>query len=78
MEDGFQQARELAGLTDAALVTYRVPGAYVGHYYADSSTDLPQAASPAPAAGTQINLLNLNLGSPMATGEGPFYYLWLP
>ncbi len=75
IEDAFRKARELAGLKDAALVAYKQPGDYKGHYYARNSQPTPTAtASPNPS------LLNIQFGqSPATVAENaPFHYLWLP
>jgi protease-4 len=75
LNDAFARAKELAGLTDAALVTYRRPYGYRGHYYASSETaDPARAAQP-----TEFSLLSLDLAPSAAFPEGgPFHYLWLP
>ena len=70
--DAFEAAKKLAGISDAALVTYREPYDYAGHYYAESG------ASPSARQGSQINLLNLDLGQSLAGGLSPFHYLWVP
>jgi protease IV len=75
LDDAFARAKQLAGLPDAALVTYKRPYSYRGHYYASS-----QSAEPARAAQpTEFNLLHLDLTPSAAFPEGgPFHYLWLP
>ncbi len=75
IEDAFKKAQELAGLDDAALVAYKQPGDYKGHYYAQSAETSPVATAP-----QGQSLLNIQLGQSAfsATESGPFYYLWLP
>lgn len=73
MEDAFEKAKELAGVDDAAMVAYRMPHGYKGHYYA-------QAEAPE----TPVNIFQVDLGalapwpSKTEAGSGPLYYLWLP
>ena len=76
MEDAFERAKELAGVSDAALVAYKQPYTYRGHYYAET---LEGAGASLPLRPLEINLLNLGLGGELGLLDGgPFYYLWVP
>ena len=71
--DGFNKAKELAGIKDASLIRYHRPLSYVGSPYASAGDRQPQANS------TQVNLLQLNLGGSFGeSASGSFYYVWLP
>jgi protease IV len=72
LRSAFAAAKDLAGLPGARLVKYHRPLEHVGSAYGQA-----QAHS---AAGTQINLLQMNLeGSGAGAFEPPrFYYLWDP
>ncbi len=75
LDDAFAKARELAGIKDAALIRYHRPLDYVGSVYAKGPATSPQAQP----GSTQVNLLQLNLGSSLGTLSNPgFYYVWLP
>jgi protease-4 len=69
----FDRAKELAGISDASVVSYEYPFHYRGHVYARTDAAAPMAG---PA---QINLLNID---PEAVGHAlsgaRFCYLWLP
>jgi protease-4 len=82
LDDAFEASKGIAFLRDAALVTYRGPGAYKGNYYAAASDllgDDKQAQTQ--SAGTEINLLRLDGGAVFGTQNPamcPFFYLWTP
>ena len=79
MEDAFDRAKELAGVADAALVAYKRPYAYRGHYYAEALGGAGDGSSGMPSRPLEINLLNLGLGGELGLLDGgPFYYLWIP
>jgi protease-4 len=66
LQVAFEAAKARAGVVRARLVKYHRPLEYVGSAYGT-----------APAAGTQVNLLQLNLGS-LDLDQPGFYYLWDP
>ena len=66
LDTAFQSCKERAGITTARLIKYHRPLEFVGSAYAA-----------APAAGTQFNLMQLNMPSWPDTTAG-FYYLWDP
>ncbi len=68
LRTAFDAAKSRAGLASARLVKYHRPVDHVGSAY---------ARAPAAGAGTQVNLLQLNLPDLPGTGTG-FYYLWDP
>lgn len=74
LDDAFERAQALAGLSDAKLVVYHRELEYVGSAYASAPGGAPSAG------GQQINLLQLNLDGPMGGLNAPsgFYYLWQP
>lgn len=66
--DAMAEARTLAGIPAARLITYHRPLA---------RADSPYAAAPLPPGiGTQVNLAQLNLTGTAATLPAGFYYLW--
>lgn len=76
VRDAIALAKARAGLSHADVWSYHRPLDYVATPYARGNTALPAAAS-----GSQINLLQFNLGSGHAgltTGGPGFYYLWRP
>lgn len=82
LEEAIERAKERAGVTDARVVKYTDSSEAVQSPYANASA----AASAAPAlgatgAGTQVNVVQLNLGdlarSPGAVGTSGVYYLWM-
>ncbi len=68
LRDAFQAAKDRAGVAKAKLVKYHRPLEHVGSAYAQTSV---------PAAGTQVNLLQLNMAE-MPFDQPGFYYLWDP
>jgi len=73
LDDGFAKAKELAGLKDASLIRYHRPLSYVGSPYAKAEDRQPRSS------GTQVNLLQLNVGESFGeSASGCFYYVWLP
>lgn len=75
MQDAFEAAKKLAGLEDAALVTYRQPYDYAGHYYARA--EAPEAPAQ-PRAEVNLFRLGSGAGDMLPKAGSPFYYLWLP
>lgn len=69
--DAFDAAKKRANVSAARLVKYHRPIEHVGSAYASSAT-------PAAAAGSQVNLLQLNLNAGAAVTPTNFYYLWDP
>jgi len=74
LDDAFERAQALAGLSDAKLVVYHRELEHVGSPYAGTPGSTPSAG------GQQINLLQLNLDGPLGGLNAPsgFYYLWQP
>jgi len=71
LRDAFAGAKSLAGLESARLVRYFRPGREPATAYsALSGTETPEA-------GTQINVLQLNM-PPITRLSSGFYYLWAP
>ena len=77
LDDAFERAKALAGLSDAKLVVYHREMEYVGSPYASAPGTLGRAPA---AGGQQINLLQLNLDGSIGGLNAPagFYYLWQP
>lgn len=74
-EEVFERARELAGSSDAAIVSYEYPYSNrEGNFYATST-----AAKSGSGLTDQVNLLNVDLGlNRLFPVETRFHYLWLP
>jgi protease-4 len=73
VRESFAAAKRLAGIPGASLIKYGDPSRPARTAYADSS--LP----PASHAGTEVNVLKLDLNHPGAvTDTSGFYYLWQP
>jgi protease-4 len=66
LDIAYERVKARAGVVQARLVKYHRPIEYVGSAY-----------SAAPAAGTQFNLLQLNLAG-LDLEQPGFYYLWDP
>lgn len=77
LEDLVELVREEQGLPDAKLVLYRktVDESYNSVY---ARSIIPQPALDLPAAGTSVNLLNLDIGEVVAPRQPVFQYLWVP
>lgn len=71
IHDAVALAKSKAGVPRAGVILYHRRYDYVGSVY---------ARGPAPAApiGTQVNLMQLNLGDALAEEASGFYYLWKP
>jgi protease IV len=83
VEDAFESAKAIAGISDASLVGYTYPASYRGNYYASTALGVPSdrsasAASSRSSGPSQFNLLNLDLNSPFSGARAPLYYLWMP
>jgi protease-4 len=73
-DEVYKRARALAGLQDAAVISYEYPYAYRGHVLAEAGDAAPRAD----AAGN-VNLINFDLGRIAEKLSGPqFMYLWTP
>ena len=72
IDSAFELAKKKAGITAANLVVYHRKASYAGSVYAQSP------AGPPVAAGTQINVAQINLGNGLAAESSGFYYLWHP
>jgi len=66
LDESIAEARQLAGVDDAALVTYRRGGEYKHNIYS--------GAPPAPVT----NIFNVDLGEAFGVHEPGFYYIWTP
>ncbi|MHC4828652.1 MAG: hypothetical protein ACYTEY_19040 [Planctomycetota bacterium] len=66
LQAAFDAAKTRANLDRARLVKYHRPIEYVGSAYGSG-----------PAAGTQVNLFQLNVAG-MGLDQPGFYYLWDP
>ncbi|HAK94051.1 MAG TPA: signal peptide peptidase SppA [Planctomycetes bacterium] len=66
LDESIAEARQMAGLDDAALVTYRRGGEYKNNMYSQA----PQAPV--------TNIFNVDLGEAFGAHEPGFYYLWAP
>ena len=70
LRDAFAAAKRRAGIDNAKLVKYHRPLEHVGSAYA--------YAPNAPATGTQLNLMQLNIDAGLFNDQPGFYYLWDP
>jgi len=68
LHEAFEVAKQRAELKSAKLVKYHRQMEYVGSAYSNTSV---------PAAGSQINLMQLNIAGHLGNETG-FYYLWDP
>ncbi len=76
IEEALESGKRLAGIERARLVKYTTRGALPRSPYSRGS--LAPAAQAEPA-GTEINLLQVQLANGLRGGAGPnAYYLWLP
>jgi protease-4 len=69
IRDAIDAAKERAGIERAKVVAYERPYGYVPNYY---------AAAPQIAPGTDVNLINLDVGGAARNVWPPFMYLWTP
>ena len=67
MHDAFEAAKTRAGLERAELVKYHHPLVHVASPYAST-----------PVAGTEVNLVQLNLAGALSSSPAEFLYLWDP
>jgi protease-4 len=75
LRDSFAAAKQRAGIENAKLVKYHRPVEYVGSAYAYTPTQPAGAVSG--GGGTQVNLMQMNVASPL--GNTPnFWYVWDP
>jgi protease-4 len=70
MQDAIDAAKQRVGAKAIRLVTYRRPLGYKPNYYAQ--------AYPAPSAGGDVNLINLDLAGMLRGTTPQFLYLWAP
>lgn len=70
LHDAFEAAKRRANISAARLVKYHRPLEFVGSAYAEAPTT--------PATGTQVNLMQVNLDSPLMGAQTGFLYLWDP
>lgn len=77
LDEAYDTALTLAGIEDASLVLYHRPLDYVASPYA-AAPGMTGGANG--GSGTQVNLLQLNLGGDLGGLNVPagFYYLWRP
>ncbi len=79
VREAFARARERANLGPACLIKYHADGDSPRTAYAIVDVPEPSAAARGwGAGGTQINLMQMNLGLAGAEGASGFYYLWVP
>lgn len=79
VREAFARARERAKLGPACLIKYHAGGDSPRTAYALVDAPLPSAgANGWGAGGTQINLMQMNLGLAGDEGHSGFYYLWVP
>lgn len=78
VHDAFEAAKQLAGVERASLVKYHGEGSTPKTAYAMVDPIVASDRGGVPSAGTEINLVRLNLGSAdLATmNSGAAYYLW--
>jgi len=69
VRDAFDVAKKRTGIDRAQLVKYHRSGARVGSAY---------AATPAPPADAEINLMQINMPDAAGNHATGFYYLWDP
>jgi protease-4 len=67
VHDAFEAAKTRAGLERAELVKYHHPLVHVASPYAST-----------PVAGTEVNLVQLNLAGALSSSPAEFLYLWDP
>lgn len=67
VRDAIARAKELGGVKKARVVAYARPYGHVPNYYAQA---------PGVAGGTNVNLLNVNVGNGRSSADAPFLYLW--
>ena len=73
MEDVIERTKALAGIQDAALVSYEYPYAYRGNIYASSPGPRPRLLS------GELNLFKVDLGlGSLLPSDARFLYMWLP
>jgi protease-4 len=72
VRDAFDRAKHLAGITSARLVRYHTDTARPRSPYS------PTATAEAPAANTEVNLIQLDLGEAGLGSATNAYYLWAP
>lgn len=74
-DEVIEQAKTLAEIKDAQIITYEYPFSYRGHIYAQSPAGAPQAAE----GRGDLNLINFDFNSLSDTADGPqFMYMWVP
>lgn len=74
MEDAIARAAELAGVSDAEVVSYQYPYTYRGNFYASASAPAPKFSM-----GSQLNVLSPSISLPgLAPGGAKFLYMWAP
>ncbi len=74
-EEVIERTKQLAGLKDAAIVSYEYPGGYRGNIYARSAPPPPKMQN----LFGDLNLfkIDLGLGNPLRT-DTRFLYMWVP
>lgn len=76
-DDVIARARELAGISDARVISYEYPFFYRGHVYAEGPAVEPRTGGN--AGGGDVNLFKLDAGKISEALTAPrFYYMWMP
>lgn len=70
VHDAYAVAKAAAGVDAARLVKYHRPLAHVGSVYANAPSPTPRA--------TELNLVQIDLGTAMSGSPATFMYLWDP
>ncbi len=73
LPDTLKQARALAGIRDAAVVTYKRPYEFSENIYSSSGAKTPESD-----AASQVGFVNIDARGVSALPGPGFYYLWLP
>lgn len=77
LREAFAEAKSLAGVERARLVKYHIEGRVPASPYATASAPDHSPAAAGVGAGTQVNLVQVNIDRAMLPSAG-FYYLWTP
>lgn len=72
LDEVIEEAKKLAKISDARVVTYHRRNEYINNIYSQIRPQIPQNKTP------EVNLININLGTILPQLEPGFYYLWLP
>lgn len=74
VDDAIARARDLAGVSDAKVISYQYPWSYRGNVYAT-----PSPIAPNLGLSSQVNVLSPSLNLPgLVPGGARFLYMWMP